>query len=477
MAETEKLTGAQISKIIDTYDNSQYLTNDKYYKGNNPTLLDKDFDGTPDNRVPLPFARKTVTDIMGYAYKPGYVNYVFDTEEENSEEQVEKIKEIFKENNENLKSAEVFQDALIKGEGAELIYWEGGDSVPKFTKIPREQVIFIYDDSVEDKLKYSIRYYTSKIIGPDGTTEKIDHADVYYKDVIHFYEQRKRDSMATVDPQDEVQGTTTDRYNSYQLVREEPHFFGDIPLYPYEINSDKLGVFQPAIKIIDAMDDMSSDSILNALGQFNSTILALSKRLTDETIEKIKEKRVMDDLGGREEGNFVEYIQRQIDLNSTVEGFSVYERLYYDLTGIPNFNDEKFYTQKSGIAMMYALIPFENLISTFEVYFNNGLKYRLSLINNLYEYDVKATIEWKRNVPEDVMSKINELVTLKREGLISTETALNRLPMELVEDAELELEKVNKEKEENMKMFESQLDEPEDQEETDEDKEQPKDEE
>lgn len=457
-----KYNGLQIAKIIQTYQNTQYETNAAYYLGSNPTITNKDFNGTPDNRVPLPFARRTVLDVLGYAYKPGYVNYVFDVIDDNNEQEVEKIEEIFEENIENMVSAEIFQDTLVKGEGAELIYFDGsktknGYMLPKFVKIPREQVIFLYEDDIEEKLKCSIRFYTSTIINDMGEAQKVKHADVYYKDIIQFFELKDYSIENTVDPQLDTQVNTVNKANTFQLVYEEKHFFGDIPLYPYRINSDRMGVFQPAIPIIDAMDDMTSDSILNALGRFNDHYLTLSKKLDAVSVQDIKEKKIFDDLGT--DGDFVQFINRQMDINSTVEGFKTYERLYYELTGIPQLSDEKFHAQ-SGIAILYALIPFENLVSTMQVYFDKGLKYRLKLINNLLKTAVKAKIEWKRNIPDDTSAKINEIMMLKREGLISTETALSRLPMELIDDVELEMEKIKTEKEENMALFESNFTEP-----------------
>ena len=38
------LTGSQVGSIIDSFDNSQYITNEAYYQGQNLTLLNKDFD-------------------------------------------------------------------------------------------------------------------------------------------------------------------------------------------------------------------------------------------------------------------------------------------------------------------------------------------------------------------------------------------------------------------------------------------------
>ena len=133
---------------------------------------------------------------------------------------------------------------------------------------------------------------------------------------------------------------------------------------------------RPAISIIDILDNFGSDSIANAIDRFNETLMLFSKKLDSDTAESIKEYNIIDDLGSKIEGHFVEFLNRNMDINSTVEGFKIFERLYYELVGVPNLHDEKFGT-KSGIAILYSLVPFENQVATFEMYFNRGLLYRI----------------------------------------------------------------------------------------------------
>lgn len=459
MAETTEiigtpLTGSQLAQIIDNFDNSQYLTNEAYFQGRNETLIEKSFDGRPDNRVPLPFARRTVYDISGYAYKPGNVVYQFT--EDSPEDSVEKTEEILRFNDEPIVSGEIFQDALKKGDGAELQYF--ADDMPQFAQIPREQCIFVYKDSVKDELDFSIRYYTTESVNRDGRTVEVKHADVYYSDRIDFYESNEEMSSAEIDPQINAQRTTTDTtLQNYKLMRQEPHFYELVPLYPYRINSDRLGVYQPALSIIDILDNFGSDSIANSIDRFNETLMLFSKKLDESTAENIKEYNIIDDLGSKVDGHFVEFLNRQMDINSTVEGFNIFERLYYELTGTINLSDERFGT-KSGIAMLYALVPFENLVSQFEMYFTRGLKHRIKLLNNIlvnvYRMQpVEVNLKWTRNLPLDLASIIAQIVQLKASGIVSDETLLKMLPEFVVEDVQLELERIEEQKEKNIEMF------------------------
>jgi len=462
----ERLTGIQVSRIVEDYDQSQYLKNEAYYQGKNLSLITQGIVNeqngkNPNNVVPLPFARKTINDLQGYAYKPGNVNYVFDEEDEEGEE-VELVRGVFKENEEPLVSAEIFQDAAIKGEGAELLYF--ANEKIQFTQIDREQCIFEYEDTVkEDKLKWSIRYYKFRETQRDGQDEIIHRADVYYKERVDFYKWREKEELSGINQQRDQARFDGDLSREYEYIGSELHPFGEVPLYPYRINSDRLGVFQPQIPIIDKLDELGSDSIANAIDQFNDTILLLSKSIQESDVDKIREWKVLDDLGGKEEGNFAEFLQRNLNIEATLESTKVFERWYYELTGIPNLNDEKF-NVKSGIAIAYALTNFENLVTSMEIYFTKSLKYRLMLINNALIFfgflseGVEAELKWIRNLPFDLREKTEVAAILKKEGLLSDETILKLFPQSLVANPQEEIQKRNKEKIRNLKDNQSAMD-------------------
>jgi SPP1 family phage portal protein len=442
-----RLTGEQVTKVIMDFDNSQYVRNEAYHKGKNPDII---LEGirkerkniNPNNVVPLPFARRTINDLMGYAYKPGNVKYQFS--EDQNEQSVETIQEILRDNQEPLESSEIFQDASIKGEGAELLFV--ADEKIQFSKIKREKCIFKYKDTVkQDKLEWAIRFYKTVDVQTDGKDLVTHKAEVYTDTRIDFYEwTEEKDVIQNQQRPDQRFDWNFD--NPYKYITSQAHPFGDVPLYPYNINEDRLGIFQPSIPIIDKLDGFGSDSIANAIDQFNDTILTLSKTLDPEDAKKIKEWKVIDNLGGKEEGNFAEFLQRALDIDSALESTKLFERWYYELTGIPNLNDEKFGT-KSGIAIAYALVPFENLVTTMEVYFSNGLKHRIDLINNALAFlnkgfePVEITLEWQRNLPFDLKTRTEIVVALKTANLMSDETLLKMFPQNIIEDAKAEIER------------------------------------
>lgn len=453
----DHLPGKVISKIKDDFDNSQYIKNMAYYQVKNPAIIstgaaNETAKKNPNNIIPLPFARKTINDLLGYTYKPGNVTYKWG--ESIPEELTARLEEILEHNEEPLESSEVFREACIKGEGVELMYWQDGEI--NFVKVPREQCYFEYIDSLkENEIEFAIRFYQTIEILPDGE-DLIKHmADYYDKDYRHVYQYNEKEDLKARNQKDYRTADSGSKIN-YEYQYSIQHPFGMTPLYPYRINDDKMGVFEPSIPMIDKLDGIGSDSIANAIDQFNDTLLLLSKKIDKETAGLIKDSKIIDDLGGKDEGNFAEFLQRNLDISGTLESAKMFERWYYELTQIPNFNDEKF-NQKSGIAIAYALVSFENLVTTMETYFTKGLTRRIDLIqaalNNMEGMgeEIEFEIEWKRNLPFDLKERVDVVVALKNAGLLSDETLLKMFPKTIVEDA---AEEVKKKEEESIKKAE-----------------------
>ena len=463
MTADNMLSGKQVAAYVEAAKQGRYKRNLAYYQGNNVEIIATGRDNAknnqdPNNIVPLPFGRRTINDLSGYAYKPGNVRYV--PEEESAEgagpdPDVQKINDIFKNNKEEIESAELFTGSGIQGESAELVYF--ADKKIQFAKIPREQCIFIYKDTVKgDTLEFSIRFYQIITVDDDGKEILTHKTVVYFPERADFYEWKERthsDAMAGGG-----QMTATAQHRDYKYKSSQILPFSKVPLHPYQINSDLLGVFEPSIPIINKLDGFGSDSISNAIDQFNDTILLLSKSVTKEVASKLKDSKVIDALGGKEEGNFAEFLQRNLDIEGVLESTKLFERWYYELTGVPNLNDEKFGT-KSGIAIAYALVPFENLVTVMEIYFTKGLLYRLDLINDALMFlkeiskPVKMKLDWTRNLPFDLKGRADVVKILKEAGIFSDETLLKMFPKSIVEDVKKELDRKKKQDDEAMEAF------------------------
>jgi SPP1 family phage portal protein len=457
--ENKSISPAQLSNVLESVDNRQFDKNIKYFEGDNVTITQTTAarTGKPNNKIPLPFARRTVNDVVGYSGKPGAVQYILDGDQ--PDKSVEMYRDIADTSNLWLNTTEVYQDALINGEAAELA-WTDEDGMLRFYQVPRNQVVFLYDSTIEENLICGVRYYIVRTFDASGNLEYISKAEAYFDDKVQYFTGviEEKDFQRYNPQRDKKEAFPTQWWidTTWTLDSEEEHLLGYVPLYPYRVNSDRKGIFQPAIPIIDRLDAFGSDSIANALDRFNETILALSKKIDNETADKIKELRIIDNLGT--DGDFVKYIQREIDMSSTIDGFKLFERLYYELVSVPNMNDDKF-NAKSGIAIAYALVPFENMVATIETYFNKGLEYRFKIINRYLELKsaqpLEYQIKWNRNLPYDLQQRADIVLKIKQAGILSDETLIKMFPEDIIENVEEELARLNEQKDREIAAFQS----------------------
>ena len=116
--------------------------------------------------------------------------------------------------------------------------------------------------------------------------------------------------------------------------------------------------------------------------------------------------------------------------------------------------DETFLAQ-SGTALAYKLVGFENVASSIVANFKKAIQRRIELICNIL--NIKAsdtvwrdiTINFVRNLPVNLTELIQLVNNLK--GTVSDATLLAQLPF--ITDVNDELEKIQKEKKENIAIY------------------------
>ena len=438
------LTPDQIVKLIE--DNQQIKNkcceNQDYYIGKNRAIVDKrGFDkDNPDSRVVVPYARTLTQIVKGYMYKPGLITY-------SSEDQVyiNTINEIFDFNDEPLVTAELGESQSKYGLGIEILYVdqnEENQTLPRFSSVKPEEIILIYNMAIDPKVIGAIRYYiTDK--APDMNMD-IYSVEVYYSDRVGTYKL-----------------TDTNGKKSIEFITEYQHFFGEVPVNVYKNNTEMHADYEPIKPLIDAYDIMTSDSI-NEMNRFASAYLILKDYIFSnpedgnekaKELEMLKTRRVLEFMGGN---GGAEFLTKDIPS----EFFEVVKRtLREDIeyhSHIPDFRGKNF-EAKSGVALQWSLLDFENLCGDKQALFEKGLRNRIKLINNFMSIKAleasKIDINFKRNTPADYTTLINTIIQLKTSGLLSDEDLIYMMPAEWVPDPEAALERMNQQKEENMIRF------------------------
>lgn len=409
----------QLDEIIKNHTplTTRYYDQKTYKLGDNAGIYQLGPKPAPDNRIPVPFVRRATKLIKGYFAKPGNITY---SDEGWYEEQ---LAGIYDENDEELETASMFEDAICYGRSFELHWYDEVDGF-QFAVLPVGQCIPIYSDDLKKKL-----------IG------------------FVWYRKNDKTELATYYDSDEYQEyiKTKDGW-SLDSERSGVHLFGRVPVLEATIDRDKRNVFDHCLPLIDMYDKIISE-VGNEHEKFANSILLLRDILDDVTLDangrtqldKIRENRVLDKLG-ENVNNSVAYLERNVNdtfINNTLDRI---ERLIYEMLCIFNPNDDNF-AAASGIAQAYKLLGFEYMIADMESYFSRFLYDRIrmiaghkaGLIQNAENADL-VTISFKRNLPFNIESMANIISVLSGgQKVVSQKTLLQLFPASIIPDVDAEI--------------------------------------
>ena len=201
---------------------------------------------------------------------------------------------------------------------------------------------------------------------------------------------------------------------------------------------------------------LQSDRV-NDKEQYVDSLLVLYGTLAgDNSEEKLKTARELKRLGLLElsEGDKVEYLSKtfheaDVELlkNSIIEDI-------HKISKVPNLTDENFAGNSSGVAMKYKLLGLEQLAQTKEEYYRIGLKERIKLYSNILNIKMisidvdNIEMTFIRSLPVNEL-EIAQLITYLN-NVVSQKTLLSLLPF--VEDVDNEIERVEEQKQNNLKL-------------------------
>ena len=418
------MTTTIIEKLIalDRQENARKVKLKDYYLGKH-SILGREFDdpSKPNNKVVNPYANYITTLMVGY--------FVGEPVEYTSEDEqtLAKLKEIFAYNDEPSVNKEIAKNQSIYGVGYEILYIDN-DGNARFKALPSEGMILVYSDTIDEELLYAIRYWKSKDI--ESGKEK-DIIEVYSAVDICRYEKDM---------------------SSIHRVEQQYHLWGQIPVNVYYNNAEAMGDFERVISEIDAYDSFESDSV-NEADYFADSYLALSgmEGTEAEDVASMKQNRVL----LFPEGGKAEWLTKNVN-DAWIEHEK--ERLDKDIhkfSFCPPMTDEDFASNASGVAMKYKLLGLETAVGFKESEFEKGLRRRIELlytvlkmVNGDMDY-LDINIVFTRNLPQDLESAVTTVQQL--DGIISDETRLALLPLDI--DAKAEIEAVEEKKLQNYALF------------------------
>lgn len=416
------LTDDVLSRFLQRFETEELPRLNKlynYYLGKQQILFKQATDaGKPCNKVVVNYCQSCVDTYNGYITGID-INY-------DSADDIEQIKEVLNYNDVHTADTELLKDALICGRATELEYIDE-DSKIRFKPISPMNSFPIYDDTVEEKLLYGVRF---------SANTQDNNIVEYYIDVysdIEIYHYKAVQNLASI-----------------SLLGVEPHYFKQVPMVFMKLNSEQLGVFECILSLQDAYNELLSSNI-DDFDSFADAYLVF-KGITAEAEELAEMKRHRALMIG--EDSDVSYLTKNINNTNVENMLSIIDEKIHTIALFPDFNDDKFMSS-SGIALKMKLIGFENKAAVIEANMRMALQRRIELICGILSMTSgeavwrDVIITFTRNLPTNIDETV-ELVNNLR-GLVSTETLLGLLPF--IDNVQDEIARIQKEKQESYNLY------------------------
>ena len=416
----ENISNDLIKKLIENHstEKERILKLKEYYKNNNAIKNREQSDpNKPNNLLSHGYARYITDSYCGYFLGKPIVY------KSNNEALLEQINENFIYNDEVGNNIALAQEASIAGYAYEVMYIDENSDL-RFKAVNSEELIAVYDNTIEEKLQFAIRYYDVYNL----ENEDIKEVVLYTKNEVVYYDF-KDDNLTE--------------------KSREAHYFNDVPITDYENNNNRLGDYEPVISLIDAYDKAQSDTS-NDFEYFTNALLVVSGVVMESDNEQplnFKDNRV---LNFADTNSKAEYLIKNIN-DSALENYK--DRLNNDIhrfSNVVNMSDQNFGGNLTGIAIKHKLTGMEYITGIKETKFKKGLMRRVELattVLNIKTSDVYLYAEIKPVFTRNMPTNEEELTNLAKSlvGIVSDQTVLSMLPQ--VDDVVAEMEMIAKEKE------------------------------
>ncbi len=374
--------------------------------------------GKPANKVVVNYCYNIVQNYRGYLTG---IDIAY-----SSDKDIDQVFEVLNYNDVKQEDSNYLQDALVYGCAYEIAYIDEWGK-HRFKTLDPKNVIPIYDDTLDQDLVYCIRFWSNKIADKD------------------FY-------IVEVYSQSEIKTYKSDMgFQTFELVKEEPHYFGMVPITVFELNNDRVSIFDQVMTLQDAYNKLLSAEV-DDFESFADAYLVLKGMMGTDPADLADMKRNRALLLDNDAE--ASYLTKNISDTQIQNMLNNINDNIHKIANSPDFNSDKFMAQ-TGIAMRFKLVQFENASSAIEAEMRKALQRRIELIcaignikgDNLSFDDVKIT--FTRNLPTNLTETAQVVNSLR--GLVSDQTLLSLLPF--VEDSQAELDRLNQQKQMNMDMY------------------------
>ena len=394
----------RLQKLKDYYDGKHAILNRT--KSNNYVA---------NNKAVFNYAKSIVDTVIGYVYGQA-VTYG------NLDPLLLEHLTVIDEDSHNLDLA---TDMSIFGRAYELIYMDDvltSRPMPYLATLSPLNTFIVYDSSIRKSPMFAVTYSPNEDI--DGNV--VNYTILVYTDtnILTFISKDINDAKL-------------------QLIAEEVHLFGAVPILELHNNKLQQGDYEQVIGLIDLYNILMNDRVSSKEQLVDSLLLIKNASLGDteeevsETVQWINRNRILE-LDGDGDARYLVNNMNEADVEVLKK--AIVDDIHR-FSHCPNMADENFVGNSSGIAMKYKLLGLEQLGINKERMFKQLLRKRFKLIYNIENlrnnsFDLSAiSIVMTRTLPIDRMERLS--VLQGTDGILSLRTRLQRYDEELDVDEEL----------------------------------------
>lgn len=430
-----QLNKAQISQLIRKHRSfsARIRKNIRYYEADHAIKTrKKKIKGSSNNKVVCNHAKEISDTATGY-FIGNAIKYT--TSNDQGKEALDKLTDAFDKAEVEDVDNDIALDQSRSGVGYEYVYIKENTTELCSKSIEPTNTFLVKDDTIEQNLLFGVYYFRFK----DAITGKYRYKATVCTES-YLYEMI-------------LEGD----YDHTVYADEEPreHFLGGVPIIEYLNNKDGIGDYEQQISLIDAYNTLMSDRV-NDKEQFVESLLIIYGAIMGDDNDEVSEAvKILRENGLLElpDSAKAEYISRTFDESGMEVLRKAIKEDIYTFSHVPNLTDENFVGNSSGVAMEYKLLGLEMITKIKERYYKKGLKRRIELYSNYLKLKAISvnptaiTPVFTRALPKNLLELSQMIANFK--GTVSNETLISQVPF--VDDAQTELEKLNKESEENMK--------------------------
>lgn len=392
----DELTQPAILRIISLYFQNYSAKLEEY---------ESYYKGKQTDKVSVNYCYNIVQNYSGYL---GGIPISYTASEDISD-----ILDILRYNDYHREDNELLTNALIYGVAYELNYLDEL-AQQRFCVLDSKECIPIYSNNMEKELLAVIRIYSANDIYDDTK----QFCDVYTATAITHYEYR---------------------FGSLKFLSEEPHYYGQVPVVVFELNKDRVSIFDQIMSLQDTYNELLNANVDDYAAFVDAYMVIKGMVADEETLETAKKQRAL--MLPDEEAD-VSYLTKPDNSTGIKDLLDRIEERIERIAQAPDFSEETFGTA-SGIAIRYKLTGMENVCANIEANMREALQKRLELICAIQRLTATefvwrdVDIVFTRNLPIDEAAQAQLANQLR--GLVSDKTLLSLFSFIPDIDREVEL--------------------------------------